>query len=66
MSDRVSDSCSVSGVRKGRKRGHTSEDTLTFWKEAKKQYDEIEIPEELDGRVRKAIKKIGEKRKNRI
>ena len=65
MSDRVSDSCSVSGVRKDRKRGRMSEDTLTFWKEAKKQYDEIEIPEELDGRVRKAIKKIGEKRKNR-
>ena len=66
MSDRVSDSCSVSGVRKDRKRGRMSEDTLTFWKEAKKQYDEIEIPEELDGRVRKAIEKNGEKRKNRI
>lgn len=66
MSNRVNDSCSVSGVRKDRKKGSMSEDTLTFWKEAKKHYDGIKIPEELDDRVRKAIEKTGKNRKNRI
>ncbi|MGN0295306.1 MAG: hypothetical protein ACI4D3_15015 [Lachnospiraceae bacterium] len=58
MSDRKKDICARSG-RLNRRTGRREDldDTLPDWKEAKKIYDEIKIPEELDRRVRDEITK---------
>ena len=58
MSDRKKDICARSGQKK-RKRGRREDldDTLPDWKEAKKIYDGIKIPEELDSRIRNEITK---------